>query len=258
LDRRAPDREERSGEVNKISDLIDRYVAVWNEPDADVRRKTIATLWAPDGATCHRLLDSRGYEAIEARVGDAHRRWVRSQGYVFGSPKNAVGHHDVVKFSWEMTSAAGGGPASAGLNVLILDREGRIRFDYQFSEPGAPPSPELEELVERYVAFWNESDPDRRHERLAELWAQDSAYVSPSSKKLGRAAIELEAAAAYEAFVAKGFIFRSKRGDGHHNVVRCDWEMRRSADEAPAAAGFDLLVLDDDGRIRADYQFDET
>ena len=29
--------------------LADRYVAAWNERDADRRRKAVAALWAPDG-----------------------------------------------------------------------------------------------------------------------------------------------------------------------------------------------------------------
>jgi len=30
--------------------LVDRYVAVWNEPDAELRRKAIHELWTEDGA----------------------------------------------------------------------------------------------------------------------------------------------------------------------------------------------------------------
>jgi len=243
--------------LSRIDDLISRYVAMWNEPDPGRRRQTISALWVPDGTTCHRGLDSRGRAAIEARVAGAHERWVRDRGYVFRSRADAVGHHDVVRFGWEMVPGGGGESASAGLNVLILDRDGRIRFDYQFSEPSVAATGELKALAESYVAFWNESDAVRRHERLAELWALDSAYVSESSELRGRAAIEAEATAAYEAFVAKGFVFRTSDVDGHHNVVRLGWEMRPRAGGAVAAAGFDLLVLGDDARIRADYVFDE-
>ena len=81
--------------MGKSIDLIDRYVALWNERDADVRRKSIAELWVPDGATCHRLLDSRGYDAIEARVAGA---------YVFRSRGNVAAHHNVVKFDWEIAA----------------------------------------------------------------------------------------------------------------------------------------------------------
>lgn len=77
--------------MEAMTDFVDRYVAVWNEPDADARRRSIATLWAPDGGTCYRLLDARGYEAIEARVASAHDKWVRTEGYVFRSRQRIVG-----------------------------------------------------------------------------------------------------------------------------------------------------------------------
>jgi hypothetical protein len=34
-----------------LQQLVDRYVALWNEPDPDVRRHAICALWAPDGAS---------------------------------------------------------------------------------------------------------------------------------------------------------------------------------------------------------------
>jgi len=30
--------------------FIDQYVEVWNEPDAELRRRTIEALWVPGGA----------------------------------------------------------------------------------------------------------------------------------------------------------------------------------------------------------------
>ena len=41
----------------------------------------------------------------------------------------------MVKFGWEMVPAAGGKPEATGVNVFILDDDGRIRVDYMFSDP---------------------------------------------------------------------------------------------------------------------------
>ena len=35
--------------VKDLQQLVDRYVALWNEPDPDIRRHAIRELWAPDG-----------------------------------------------------------------------------------------------------------------------------------------------------------------------------------------------------------------
>lgn len=36
--------------ATKIEGVADRYIAVWNEPDADARRRAVANLWTEDGA----------------------------------------------------------------------------------------------------------------------------------------------------------------------------------------------------------------
>jgi hypothetical protein len=40
--------------MHSITELVDRYIAVWNEPDDEVRRKHIAELWVEDGDTYHK------------------------------------------------------------------------------------------------------------------------------------------------------------------------------------------------------------
>src|SRR5918911_5262263 len=78
--------------------LADRYVGLWNEPDADRRRQTIAELWTQDarhlvqppqeiraiasqpGIGLTAILEARGHEEIEARVASAYGHWVGSEG----------------------------------------------------------------------------------------------------------------------------------------------------------------------------------
>jgi hypothetical protein len=237
--------------MSPLDELVERYVAVWNEPDAAARRHRIAALWAADGRTCYSQLDSRGHAEIEARVGSANEKWVRDQGFLFRPSRAVAGHHEVVKLVWEMVPAAGGPVAAMGLSVLVLGPDGLIREDYQFSEPVTDPAPpDTEALVERYVAFWNERDVSLRRARLAELWAQDALFVSEVSRREGHVGIEAEARA-----TAKDFVFSSaNRTAGHHDVVRMSWEMRPAGGGDVAASGLAVLVLAEDGRIRRDYQ----
>ena len=132
-------------------DLAGRYIALWNEPDAALRRKAIQVLWAEDGA--HILqppveireaaaalgfdsttLEAHGYGALEARVTRSYDRFVAPGQYTFQPRDNAVCLHNVVKFNWEMIPADGGEVAGAGLEILVLDTDGRITTDYQFIE----------------------------------------------------------------------------------------------------------------------------
>lgn len=120
---------------NELTELAERYAAVWNERDAVQRRQQIAALWAEDGVHYVQSREARGYAALEARIIEAHEKWVVQAGYLFKSVGNAVGLHNSVKFNWIMQPHGGGDAVSAGLDVLLLDGEGRILVDYMYNEP---------------------------------------------------------------------------------------------------------------------------
>lgn len=130
--------------------LVQRYVAVWTEPDPDTRRKSIEQLWTEDGAHVlhppaeirdaaaalgftHATLEARGYDEIEARVTHAYDEFVAPGEYTFQASGQAVRLQDVVKFRWEMVPVGGGKAVGGGVDVFVLD-EGRVRIDYQFPD----------------------------------------------------------------------------------------------------------------------------
>jgi hypothetical protein len=135
--------------VTDLQDLIDRYVALWNQPDADARRKAIRELWTEDGA--HVLLSPpqeireaaarmafpapslqmHGHEALDARVTGAYQEFIARGEFSFRAGRHAARLGNIVTFSWEMVPIGGGEPAGAGPDILVLDDDGRIQADYQ-------------------------------------------------------------------------------------------------------------------------------
>src|SRR5215212_9819513 len=131
------------------AELAEKYVALWNEPDADQRRRMIAELWAPDGRhilqppeeiraiaaqpgiAMTAILEARGYEEIEARAASAYEHWVGSEGLSFRGRDDAERLGDVVKFHWEAV-AKDGQVFAAGFVLLVLAVDGRIERDYTF------------------------------------------------------------------------------------------------------------------------------
>lgn len=129
--------------------LADRYVALWNDPDADRRRRTIAELWTPDashlvqppqeiraiaaqpGIGLTAILQARGHEEIEARVASAYEHWAGSLGLSFRRRDDAEQLGDVLKFHWEALDKDDE-PFAVGLHVLVLAADGRIERDYTF------------------------------------------------------------------------------------------------------------------------------
>ena len=116
-------------------DLVRRYVELWNEPNPDLRRKTITALWTPDGANFTDSMEARGYDALDARVAAAYERYVGSGAFRFRALTSPVGHHGVTKFTWEMVRTDNPAEvASVGLEFFVCADDGRIRADYQFIE----------------------------------------------------------------------------------------------------------------------------
>jgi len=136
---------------NDLTQLIDRYVAQWNEPDPEQRRRLIRQIWAVDGvqvlvnppqeirdtAAHHGIaapaLEVRGHDAFDDRVGRAYELFVAPGEYVFereGAPTRQAGA--AVTFTWVMRNRADGSVAGSGFDVLTFNTDAQIRTDHQF------------------------------------------------------------------------------------------------------------------------------
>jgi hypothetical protein len=106
--------------------LADRYVAVWNEPDATTRLNAIAALWAPGAPRC-------GSGALgKLMLGSSEKNGGRD-GVRFRAAPSARRRGDVVTFRWEMLLAGSETVLASGLEFLVLDSEGRILVDHPFA-----------------------------------------------------------------------------------------------------------------------------
>jgi hypothetical protein len=119
--------------MNEVNlEFVDRYVALWNEPDAEVRRRTIEELWAPDGTNFTLSIEAVGYDQIDARVTASYDAYIAGGRYTFRSHLAAAGHHGEVLVSWAMVTLPEEEVASIGIEALALDDQGRIASDHQF------------------------------------------------------------------------------------------------------------------------------
>lgn len=109
---------------------------------------------------------------------------------------------------------------------------------------------DVTQVVERYIAIWNETDPEQRHDLIARTWSEDATYVDPLMKGDGRAEIDAMIAAVQERF--PGYEFRLlSTVDSHNDRVRFSWELTPGDDNPPLVAGVDFGVLAPDGRLQA-------
>src|SRR5262245_62488113 len=89
---------------------------------------------------------------------------------------------------------------------------------------------DIKDLVERYVAVWNEPDPVRRRQAVRELWSEDAVHLLQPTQVVREAAASLDVRAvfqvrghaelekrvdrAYDTFVAEGGNSFRPRNDG--------------------------------------------
>jgi SnoaL-like domain len=112
-----------------IRDVVDRYIAVWNEPDADARRRAVAELWTEDGTYTDPLAAAEGHEAIEAVIAGAREQF---PGHVFKLFGDIDAHHDVVRFGWELVPEGGDESVVVGFDVAVATSNGSLRNVYGF------------------------------------------------------------------------------------------------------------------------------
>jgi hypothetical protein len=108
------------------------------------------------------------------------------------------------------------------------------------------------QVVERYLASFNETDAARRRQLLGGLYTIDSTYTDPHVDLCGLEEIDGFVAQTQERF--PGFTFTlGGTVDAHHNQARFQWHA--GPDDAPDRyVGFDVVVTDGD-RIRNVYGF---
>ncbi|MGH6882031.1 hypothetical protein [Hypericibacter sp.] len=114
-----------------------------------------------------------------------------------------------------------------------------------------------QDIAERYVAVWNETDPERRRRQIAELWTPAGQHYVDVREVRGYDALENRITGSHE---------KNVRDDGHRfraakdarrlrDVVTFHWEMLPAETETVLARGLEFLIMSEDGRVLADYQF---
>ncbi|WP_344269994.1 hypothetical protein [Actinomadura napierensis] len=135
---------------------------------------------------------------------------------------------------------------------------------------------EHDQWADRYIAQWNEPDPETRQTLVQELWATDGiqvlvdppqeireaarnlAFPIPPLEVRGHDALNARVSRAYDMFVAPGehtFKAAEKATVLMPNVLAFRWSMVSVSTGEAVGGGLDVITLDGEGRIRTDHQF---
>lgn len=103
-----------------VSDLIDRYCAVWSEPDRTRRSAALEELWGDGASYSDPSVETFGSAELLSHISAAHGRW---PGLALRRTSVVDHHHRVARFTWEARQADG--PILIqGLDVVVLAEGG--------------------------------------------------------------------------------------------------------------------------------------
>jgi SnoaL-like domain len=127
----------------------------------------------------------------------------------------------------------------------------------------APPSQRsiamsnVNEVVVRYLAAWNEREPKRRRDLVAKTWTEDGTYVDGAREGRGHDSLDAMIATAQEHF--PGYRLNLASGvEAHHDYVRFSWVAGGTAEAPLYIKGTDFAMVAGDGRLKSVVGFTDA
>jgi len=138
------------------TEVIDRYCAVWNEPDRARAATMLAEVWAPGATYTDPTVHAAGAEALLAHIATVRAR--RPGAKVLRTSEVDV-HHGAARFAWHVLEA-NGNALPEGIDIAYFSADGRkierilgffgpLRREAGAAAPGWLPREQFLEVVAR-------------------------------------------------------------------------------------------------------------
>lgn len=124
--------------MNDFNELVRRYLAIWNEANAERRRQLIGQTLTGDASYLDPLMEGAGHAGIDAMIQAVQDRFA---GHTFRQVGAVEAHHSHVRFSWELVGA-GGATVVAGTDFGIVADDGRLQMVSGFIDQAPAAAPE--------------------------------------------------------------------------------------------------------------------
>src|SRR5687768_4267205 len=105
-----------------VTELVDLYCAVWNEPDPARRAALLAAVWAAGAAYTDPRADTRGVGELLAHI--ATVRASRPGAKIMRTTAVDL-HHGIARFGWRVVEADGT-PLPEGIDIAFLNEDGSL------------------------------------------------------------------------------------------------------------------------------------
>jgi len=110
--------------MSNSNEVVVRYLAAWNEPEAKRRRELVAKAWTDDGSYVDAAREGHGHDSLDAMIATAQGHF---PGYRLRLASGIETHHDYLRFSWVAGGAAEAPLYIKGTDFVVVAGDGRIK-----------------------------------------------------------------------------------------------------------------------------------
>jgi hypothetical protein len=114
--------------ITSGTDLVQAYLAAWNETDPAARKAAIDAAFTADARYVDPLADVSGSDELDALIAGVQQQFPRMEFRQLG---DVDVHHDVCRFQWGL-GPAGAEPLVVGFDVAAVAADGRITTVHGF------------------------------------------------------------------------------------------------------------------------------
>ena len=105
------------------AELAERYIALWNETNAEVRKSLLAKQWTEDATYVDPMMAGSGADEIDGLIGGVQTRFPSFSFKLIGKP-DGYGEH--VRFSWALGPGDYVDAPIEGTDFVVV-KDGRIQ-----------------------------------------------------------------------------------------------------------------------------------
>jgi hypothetical protein len=103
--------------------IADRYIDAWNTTDEDARRQAVAELYSADAQYTDPLAAVTGRDQICGLIAAVQSQF---PGWTFRLTGPVDGHHDLLRFGWQLGPEGEVAPVG-GFDAVLTGDDGRIQ-----------------------------------------------------------------------------------------------------------------------------------
>jgi hypothetical protein len=108
--------------------VVDGYLAIWNEADAESRAKLMSQAMTADVSYVDPMAAADSPDVLDATIGAIQQQFA---DWTFRLVGPVDGHHNLVRFTWELGPEGVDAPI-VGFDVAVLSDEDKIQSVHGF------------------------------------------------------------------------------------------------------------------------------